>query len=324
MAQNIRMLRCAAGFLVALMLTVLPAVGAQSYPGAGLVLKINPEHNEVVVSMQEIPGYMDAMVTPLPVRNAQDLRGIHRGMMVDFSLVVTETSSYAANVRIHHFESLENDPQAACRLAIIDKALAGKTSANPALMLGQHVPNFSLTDQNGRRVTLSQFSGKVVAMTFVYTRCPLPNFCFRLSNNFGQIQKRFSKQMGRDLILLTITLDPTTDRSEALAKYAAIWKADGASWHFLTGSPETIKDITGRFGVVSSIDEGTITHSLHTVIIDRRGNLATNLEGNEFTGKQLGDLVEAELNRASGQPETERAGLSAGNLAIQSPSRDPR
>ncbi len=61
MAQNIRMLRCAAGFLVALMLTVLPAVGAQSYPGAGLVLKINPEHNEVVVSMQEIPGYMDAM-----------------------------------------------------------------------------------------------------------------------------------------------------------------------------------------------------------------------------------------------------------------------
>jgi protein SCO1 len=320
MTQIIRRLEFTAYILASVFFITLPAVGAQTYPGAGLVLNVNPEHNEIVVSMQEIPGFMDAMVMPLPVRNARNLRGIRRGMMVDFSLVVTETSSYAENVRVHHFESLENDPQAACRLAIIDKALAGTTPSSPALALGQHVPDFSLTDQNGRPVSLSQFSGKVVAMTFVYTRCPLPNFCFRLSNNFGQIQQRFSRQMGRDLILLTITLDPTTDQAEALAKYASIWKADGASWHFLTGPPETIKEITGRFGVVSAIDEGTITHSLHTVIIDRRGNLATNLEGNEFTGKQLGDLVEAEMDRTLGQPGTERAGLSARNQPSQAPN----
>ncbi len=133
--------------------------------------------------------------------------------------------------------------------------------------------------------------------------------------------------MGRDLILLTITLDPTTDRSEALAKYAAIWKADGASWHFLTGSPETIKDITGRFGVVSSIDEGTITRiPLHATVAS---SIAVEIwrQISKEAGLRVsngGNLVEAELNRASGQPETERAGLSAGNLAIQSPSRDPR
>jgi protein SCO1/2 len=317
MTQKMRKLQCAMGILTLLLLIALPALGAQTYPDAGLVLKVDPEHSEIVVSMQEIPGFMDAMVMPLPVRQGRELRDIRPGMMVDFSLVVTEKTSYAENVHVRPFESLENDPQAACRIAIIDKALAKNSSARTILDLGQHVPDFFVTDQNGQPVALSQFSGKVVAMTFVYTRCPLPNFCFRLSNNFGQIQKRFGKQMGHDLILLTITLDPTTDQPEALAKYASIWKANGAFWRFLTGPPDAIKDITARFGVVSSIDEGAITHSLHTVVIDRQGNLAANLEGNEFTGRQLGDLVEAELNRAPAHSEGERAGLSAHSLTAQ-------
>lgn len=311
MIQQMNRFKCAAGVFAALLLIALPGVAAQSYPGAGLVVKVNPERNELVVSMQGIPGFMDAMVMPLPVRQVRELRGLRPGMMVDFSLIVTEKTSYAENVRVRPFESTENDPQAACRLAIIDKVLAKNSSSKTVLDLGQHVPDFSLTDQNGRPVALSQFLGKVVAMTFVYTRCPLPNFCFRLSNNFGQMQKRFGRQMGHDLILLTITLEPTTDQPEALAKYASIWKANGASWRFLTGPPAAIKELTARFGVVSSIDEGTITHSLHTVVIDRQGNLAANLEGNEFTGRQLGDLVEVQLNRAPGRSEDVRAGLSA-------------
>ena len=176
-----------------------------------------------------------------------------------------------------------------------------------ALAIGQHVPDFSLTDQNRQQVALSQFSGKVVAMTFVYAGCPLPNFCFRLSNNFGQLQKRFGNRMGLDLILLSITLDPDHDQPEALAKYGAIWKANGAWWHLLTGPAPAIKKVTSMFGVVFNPDMGVVTHSLHTVIIDRQGNLADNLEGNEFTAKQLGDLVDVELNRASGAAGTERA-----------------
>jgi protein SCO1 len=324
MIQTTNRAKCAAGIFAMLLLIALPGVAAQTYRGAGLVLKVNPEHNELVVSMQEIPDFMDAMVMPLPVRQARELRGIRPGMMVDFSLVVTDKTSFAENVHIRPFESTENDQQAACRLAIIDKALAKDPSAKTTLDLGQHVRDFSLTDQDGQPVSLSQFSGKVVAMTFVYTRCPLPNFCFRLSNNFGQIQKRFSKQMGHDLVLLTITLDPTVDQPEALAKYASIWRANGASWHFLTGSPAYTRDITAMFGVLSSIDEGTITHSLHTVVIDRQGNLAANLEGNEFTGRQLGDLVEAELNRVPSHSESERAGLSAPTEVSQPSNRTQR
>jgi protein SCO1 len=314
MKRKTRLLQYWAGMLAALLLFAMRGAGAQTYQGAGLVLTVGTDHNELVVSMQEIPGFMDAMVMPLPVRQNGDLQGLRPGMIVDFTLVVSEKSSYAENLRVRPFVSFENDPQGACRLAILEKALAKNPASEVTLAAGQHIPDFSLTDQNGQQVALSQFSGKVVAMTFVYTRCPLPNFCFRLSNNFGQIQKRFGKQMGQELILLTVTLDPINDQPNALAKYASIWRANGAAWHFLTGPAPTIKTVTGMFGVVSNLDEGTVTHSLHTVIIDRRGDLVANLEGNEFTGKQLGDLVEAVLNLAPDSSETARANLSDHDL----------
>lgn len=286
--------------IVALLVFASPSTGTQNYAGAGLVLKVIPERNEIVLSMQEIPGFMDAMVMPLHVRQRRELDGLRPGMMVDFALIVTKDSSFAENFRVRSFVNVEPDPQGAMRLATVEKELASNAASEAELAPGQHVPDFSLTDQNHRQVTLSQFQGKIVALTFVYTGCSLPNFCFRLSNNFGQLQKRFRKQMGNDLILLTVTLDPTNDQPEALAKYASIWKADSASWHFLTGPPPFVKKVTGLFGVVYKPGEGTIIHSLHTVIIDRRGNLVANLEGNEFTAKQLGDLVEVELDRAPG------------------------
>ncbi len=269
-------------------------LAAQRYPCSGLLLRVNPRRSEVEISMQEIPGFMDAMVMTLPVNHSINLQDLRPGDMVDFTLVVTGKSSYGENFRIRRFESLENDPQGALRLAQVEKAL--NPSSESVLCEGQHVPDFSLIDQTGRSVTLSQFSGKIVAMTFVYTRCPLPNFCFRLSNNFGQLQKRFARQMGRDLILLTITLDPANDQPETLAKYGSIWKANSAYWHLLTGPASAIEKATTMFGVVFSPDEGMVIHSLHTVIIGRRGELVANLEGNEFTSKQLGDFVESILN----------------------------
>lgn len=294
--------------VAALAPVAMTGAGTQTYAGAGIVLKVSPERSEIVVSMQEIPGFMDAMVMPLSVRNPRELEGLLPGMMVNFALVVSGKSSHADNVRVRPFVSLENDPQGAGRIAVLQELLAKNPGS--ALCIGQHVPDFSLTDQHRQPVALSQFSGKVVAMTFVYTRCPLPNFCFRLSNNFGQLQKRFGKQMGHDLILLTVTLDPIHDQPDALAKYGSIWKANAASWHLVTGPPAAIQKVTGMFGVIYSPDEGTMTHSLHTVLIDRQGNLAANLDGNEFTSKQLGDLVETVLNRAPGSLGNESANLS--------------
>jgi cytochrome oxidase Cu insertion factor (SCO1/SenC/PrrC family) len=148
-----------------------------------------------------------------------------------------------------------------------------------------------------RHVALSQFNGKVVAINFIYTSCALPNFCFRNSNTFGVLQKQFKEQMGRDLVLLTVTFDPLRDQPDVLNRYARTWKADPDTWHFLTGSVPEIQRVSNMFGVDYFPDEGLMNHSLHTAIVDREGRLAANIEGNQFTADQLTDLVRTMLSR---------------------------
>jgi protein SCO1/2 len=182
---------------------------------------------------------------------------------------------------------------AARQLEILDGATSASSRNAQVLQVGQAVPDFTLIDQKRDSVTLSGLRGKVVAITFIYTRCPLPNFCFRASNNFGVLHRRFADQLGKDLVLLTITFDPDHDQPETLADYARTWIKDATGWHFLTGPPADVKNLCRAFGVNSWQDEGFLTHSLHTVIVDRQGRIAANLEGNEYTAKQLGDLTEA-------------------------------
>jgi protein SCO1/2 len=129
----------------------------------------------------------------------------------------------------------------------------------------------------------------------VYTRCALPNFCTRSSNNFGTLQTRFRNNLKRDLVLLTVTFDPVHDSPEALQKYALKFEADPAAWYFLTGSETAIRRVCALFGEDYFPEEGLMDHSLHTAIIDRHGRLVANLEGNEFTAQQLGDLVKTVL-----------------------------
>jgi protein SCO1/2 len=270
--------------------------GAQRYPVTGLILKIDRPHRTFVASCSEIPGYMEAMVMPISVTAETALDGLQEGKMVDFTLVVEAKDSHAENIRIHEYQSVENEPLLARRLQLLSK-IGEANSTLSELTQGQPVPDFTLTDQANRLVSLSQFTGKVVAVTFIYTSCPLPNYCFRLSNNFGRLAKRFTAQMGRDLVLLSITFDPVHDRPEVLAKYGATWHADPNSWHFLTGSQADVQAVCRKFGVDFWPDESTLTHSLHTVVIGRDGKLAANFEGNDFTAVQLGDFVETVLKQ---------------------------
>ena len=193
------------------------------------------------------------------------LEGLEPGMAIDFSLVVDKNSSYAENIHIRPFESLELDPSQARRFKLMENAMAAKSPATDLLHVGQPVPDFVLTDQNRQRVSLSQFAGKVVAITFIYTRCPRPDYCVRLSNNFGLLQRRFKDRMGRDLVLLTVVIDPAHDQPEALINYARTWKADARTWHFLTGSLADIQQLCRKFDMAFYPDEALLVHSFHTV-----------------------------------------------------------
>jgi protein SCO1/2 len=274
------------------------AWGTQRYQVTGLILKVDRAHRAFDASCAAIPGYMEAMAMPYSVRDGAALNGLQPGMQVEFTLVVEKDDAYAEGIRAHNYQSMEQEPLRARRLQLLqdpDKRDPG----GGGISAGQPVPDFELTDQAGHRVALSQFAGKVVGITFIYTSCPLPNFCFRLSNNFGRLNRRFADRMGHDLVLLSISFDPVHDQPSVLAKYASTWKADPNSWHFLTGSLPDVKAVCRMFGLNYWLDEGSLTHSLHTVILDRQGRLAANFEGNEFTADQLGDFVEATLEQGN-------------------------
>ena len=283
------MKRAAVSFL-SFVLLALSMRAAKTYSASGLILRVDRTHQSVSVSCRAIPGYGDESVMTLPVHDAQVLNGLAPGLLIDFVLTLQDGKAYAEQIRIHAYENTAQEPMAARQLEILDAATSGSVKAG-GLPLGEVVPDFALTDQHRRKVTLSGLAGKVVAITFIYTQCPLPNFCFRMSNNFAALHRRFQADMGRDLVLLSVSFDPQHDQPEVLADYARTWAKDDTGWHFLTGPLPEVQRICRSFGVNFWQDEGFLTHSLHTILLDRQGRLAANLEGNEYTAKQLGDLV---------------------------------
>jgi protein SCO1/2 len=253
-----------------------------------MVLQVDPSHTTVVISHDEVPSVMLAMTMPFEVMNARELNGLVPGAIVTFTLVRGKESAHIERVQVVRYESVEQDPVTARRLRLLQEMTR---AGAPSAAVGQAVPDFTLIDQARARVSLSQFRGKVVALNFVYTSCVLPQFCYRMANHFGVMAQRFKARLGRDLILITVTFDPARDTPERLAEYGRQWNASAAYWHFLTGDAGEIQRVCHLFGLDAYPDEGLISHSTRTVVIDRNGTLAASIEGNQFTAAQLGDLV---------------------------------
>lgn len=220
--------------LLALIFVVAPGMWAagKEYPVRGMVLKVETSNRSFVVSHEKIPGLMDSMAMPFEVRDSKELEGLVPGAMVSFTLVVEEHTAYATRITVNSYESVERDPLTARLLALM-RRVSG--AAPTPVRAREKVPDFTLLDQAGSRVAFSSFAGKVVAINFIYTRCALPQFCLRVTNNFGVLQKRFAAQLGKDLVLLTITFDPERDTPDVMAKYTSTWKPHKA-WHFLSGN----------------------------------------------------------------------------------------
>src|SRR6266567_5517959 len=151
--------------LLALCLGVVSAASAdQRYSVKGLILKLDPASKTMIVSADAVPGFMEAMTMPFSVRDSKELDGLKPGTMIDFTLVVEKDSSHAETIRVHSYQGLEPDPLTARRLKLLNQ-VANPSAVKP-LTVGDAVPDFVLTDQNRRRVALSQFAGKVVALNF--------------------------------------------------------------------------------------------------------------------------------------------------------------
>ena len=258
---------------------------AARYATRGLVLGVDRATQTVTVSHEAIDGFMAPMVMPFIAMNPSELDGVEPGDRIGFRINTTKERT-----RIDRVEILS------AGLPTVSK---GGPSANlpGAIRPGERVPDVPLMSHRGAPVSLSSLRGRVVAVAFVYTRCPLPDYCPRLMTNFRAVRTRFEPRMDRDLVLLTITFDPQYDDTTALSAYARRYGADGPGWHFLTGTKADIARVCALFGVEFWPEEGLITHTLRTAVIDREGRLAATLEGREYSGAQLGDLIERLLMR---------------------------
>ncbi len=275
--------------LLVLWMAVALGVPAWSQEVTGIVVRVGRAHRSMVVSCDEVAGVMGAMEMSFAVRDGRELGPIHAGVPVRFTMLKRRGVLYASGIHAEIGANLESEPMEAGGLSALGAAL--RPAKAPLVAQGQPVPDFALTDQAGRQVRLAGLEGKVVLLTFGYSRCPNPAYCLRLSNNLARVRDRFAGRCPRDLVLLTIAIDPEHDQGATLREYAAVWKADPESWHFLTGPLPVVKGVAGMFGMDFWRREGLLTHSLRTVVIDRSGRLAANLEGNGFTARQLGDLV---------------------------------
>jgi protein SCO1/2 len=272
------------------------ACGAQEHAAKGIVTGLDASKRSLVVSCEAIPGYMDAMQMSFAVRDARVLHAIRLGMTVRFTMVEESHVLYADHIQASTAADDGAEPMEAGGLTALEAAMNPANATN-IVQPGNPVPDFELTDQAGKTIRLSGLRGKVVVLTFGYSRCPFPQYCLRLSNNLGAVEKRFRARAGRELVLITIAIDPDHDQGKVLSEYAASFNADPMDWHFLTGPLPVVKHVAGVFGTSFWSNDGFLTHSLHTAVIDRDGRLVANIEGNQFSAQQLGDLVQKVMDR---------------------------
>jgi len=240
---------------------------------------------EVTVKHEDIPGFMPAMTMAYFVKSGENTAGLTPGDLLTATLVVDGGSVYVQGLKKTGHAALPPDAK---RIKIMD-----------VMSPGDEVPDDALVDQAGAVRRLSDWRGRALAVTFVYTRCPVPDFCPLMDRHFADLQRAILADPAlRDRVhLASISFDPGHDSAEAIAAHARKRGADARIWSYLTGDAAAIERLTSRFGV-STIEEhdapDTITHNLRTAVIDRRGRLVKIYSGNEWTVDGLLDDLRAQ------------------------------
>jgi len=284
-----RIFQLARAAAVCVVLATLAACGGgtktQQYAVEGQIIGTAPQRREVTLAHKDIPNFMPAMTMAYFVKDAKELDGIAAGDLVTATLVLRGSEIYLQNVRKTGHRELPPD--------------ARPSKVMDVMQPGDTVPDDPLVDQAGVPRTLSQWRGKVLAVTFIYTRCPLPDFCPLMDRHFAEVQRRIAtddtlRGLRGNVQLVTVSFDPEHDTPDVLMAHAAAVKADLRTWAFLTGTTDAVDHVAERFGV-SVIKESdpakTITHSLRTAVVDRQGRVTTIYTGNEWTPDQLIDAL---------------------------------
>jgi protein SCO1/2 len=250
----------------------------RQYELRGQVLAVDPARLEITIKHDDIKGFMPGMTMPFKVSSPELLEGKTPGDLVRATLVVNDAQGVLTAIeRTGHAELTEAPP---------------KRPLAEMLRAGDQVPDTELVDEAGTTRRLSEWRGRAIAITFIYTRCPLPDFCPLMDRQFAEVQQIVAGDpalRGR-VQLLSISFDPEYDTPSVLATHARKVGADPAIWNFLTGTQSDIETFAAHFGVSimrEGSDPGSVVHNLRTAVIDTNGKLVTIINGMQWAPSEL-------------------------------------
>jgi len=267
----------------------------QTYPAKGVVQEINAAAQTVIVKHEAITNYMDAMTMPFKVVEPLVLAKLHPGDEIAFQLHVTPTTSWIDQIVKTGTASA---PQSRKPDSYEPVPTISTVSANPLLF-------YKFTNELGQAVSLKDFHGQALGIMFFYTRCPLPDYCPRLSKNFQEASQKLAAMTNSPVNwhFLSITFDPAIDTPAMLQAYGESYHYDPAHWSFLTGPPDKIAELAKSCGVEYSPDAGAINHNFRTLVVDAAGHLQMVYP---ITGDLSDDIVGQMLKAAAVKPETSK------------------
>jgi len=254
------------------------------YELQGRVVAVDSGSREITVAHQDIPGLMPGMTMPFPIARDQDwvFGKIGPGDHIHATLVMTD---HAELQDISFTQGSDTGSDGTSNLRIPE--------------IGDDVPDFTLVNQFGKTIHLDQFRGKPLLLTFIYTRCPVPDFCLLMSNNFSAVLKELQKNPAvfAKAQLLSISIDPNYDTPIVLQSYGKRYVGDVDPgfhhWQFASGSPEEVRKAADFFGLSYNEKQGQIVHTLQTVVIGADGKIAKVYTGNQWKPDEVAAEYEA-------------------------------
>jgi len=270
------------------------------YPFTGRIVLLDKANQSAIIDGDSIPGFMDAMAMDYKIKLAADFNQLASGDVISAEVVVESKDQDAAPDYW-----LENVKVTGHAKPAGDKANGKPTAELHVPAAGDEVPDFQFTNQNGRRISLKQYRGQVLFVTFIYTRCPFPDFCPRVGARFAQLnqQLRADASLAGKTHLLCISFDPEHDTPKVLREYgfslthrrqAALFEL----WDFAVPRAADLPQIAGYFGLAYKPENGLITHSLSTAVIGPDGKIVSWYHGSEW---QVADLVQDAAGALRGQ-----------------------
>ena len=250
----------------------------------GKVVDVEPDKHLVTVAHEEIKNYMPGMTMPFMLPDEATLGYLASGDEINATLVVDSSQSWLENVVITR-QSTDTSP----------------TTGIPEAKEGDEVPDFTMVNQDGKDIRLHNFNGKALLLTFIYTRCPLPEYCNLMSTNFADVDRALEKQpdVYAKTHLLSITIDPEYDTPKVLRSYGAAHteryeNETFAHWDFATGTKDQIKGVAQFFGLRYFQGNDQIVHGLRTVIVSPEGKVVKVYRDNQWKPEEVvGEMIKA-------------------------------